>query len=296
MTVRALVPILLLLAAVATAATFPGRNGAIIASGPPRDVTELETLVYLPADGGDPRVLGLGQLPAWSPQGKRLAYDDGKGLVVASTDGYRLTSRRRLLRSPHGVHFWEAAWARHGRRLAYVSLDVHTDTSDIHTVRVSDGRRVQRLTYAKKGWSNEWPTFSPDGRWIAYTTCGPHSDACNLKLMRWNGSGQRVLVSAPPWRAFDPVWSRDGTRIGFSLCTLDRCTAWVLNLRTHERRRIRGLSVEAFAPDGSGLVVFDTVKGRPECGEGLFLTDLDGRNRVLLPGDCLAWADWQALP
>lgn len=293
---RALAPILLLVAVVATAATFPGRNGAIIASGPPRDVTELPTLVYLPPDGGDPRVLGLGQDPAWSPQGNRLAYNDWKGLVIATTDGDRLTSRRRLLRSPHGMQYWETSWEPHGRRLLYVSLNMHTDTEDIHTVRAADGRGLQRLTYAKKGWSNGEPSVSPDGRWVAYSACGPKTDACSLKLMRPDGSGQRVLVSAPPWRAFDPVWSPNGKRIGFSLCTFERCTAWVLDLRTHERRRIRGLSVESFAPDGSGLVVFDTVKHRPECGEGLFKTDLDGKNRLLLPGDCLSWADWQALP
>ena len=42
------------------------------------------------------------------------------------------------------------------------------------------------------------------------------------------------------------------------------------------------------------LLVFDDVKNRKECQEGLFVNDLYGEHRRLLPGDCLDWADWQA--
>ena len=56
-----------------------------------------------------------------------------------------------------------------------------------------------------------------------------------------------------------------------------------------------GATIEAFAPDGAHLLVFDTVKARPDCAEGLFVTDLRGKHRRLLPGDCLHTADWQAL-
>jgi Tol biopolymer transport system component len=297
--VRSLLVLVVVAAAIpllgtAADASFPGRNGAILAQGPPVDVSELATLVYVPTDGGAPRVLGLGQSPAWSPRGTVFAFSAFRKIYVATTDGYRLTSHRRLITVPRRIQLWELSWFPGGNRLAYVALDMKTDTSDIHTLRVSDGRHRSRLTFARKGWSNEWPAVSPNGRRVAYVQCSPRERACNLRLMRSNGEDQHTIVSVPPWRVVDPVWAPGGRNIGFSLCGLHRCSAWIYNLATHRRRRVPGDTIEAFAPDGAHLLVLDDVKSRPECGEGLFVTDLHGKDRRLLPGDCLAWADWQA--
>lgn len=280
----------------AASATFRGQNGAIIAQGPPRDISQLATLVYVPLDGTDPRVLGLGQSPIWSPRGRFLAFASWHKIYVATTDGYRLTSHRRLIKVPERIQLWELAWFPGGRRLAYVTLDMKTDTSDIHSLSVSNGRHRSRLTFAKPGWANEWPAVSPSGDWIAYTTCGPREDACNLRVMRSNGSDQHTIVSAPPWRAIEPHWSPDGAKIGFNLCGLHSCVPTIYDVRTRMRRRLPGRGFEAFAPDGKGVLLFDRVRGRRECGLGLFATDLRGRHRRLLPGDCLDFADWQALP
>jgi Tol biopolymer transport system component len=161
---------------------------------------------------------------------------------------------------------------------------------------VSDGRHRSRLTFARKGWSNEWPAVSPNGRFVAYVQCSPGESACNLRLMRSNGERQHTIVSVPPWRVIAPVWSPGGRRIAFDLCGLHSCTGWIYDLATRKRHRVRGDAIEAFAPDGTGLLVFDDVKSRKDCGEGLFMTDLRGEDRRLLPGDCLDFADWQALP
>jgi len=281
--------------AASASATFPGRNGAILAQGPPVDVSELATLVSVPIDGGPQRVLGLGQSPAWSPHGTSFAFATWRKIYVATTDGYKITSHRRLISAPRRVQLWELSWFPGGNRLAYVTLDMKTDTSDIHTLRVSDGRHRSRLTFARKGWSNQWPAVSPNGRSVAYVQCSPRERACNLRLMGSNGEDQHTIVSVPPWRVIDPVWAPGGRNVGFSLCGIHRCSAWIYNLTTHTRRRLPGQTIEAFAPDGAHLLVLDDVKSRPECREGLFVTDLNGKNRRLLPGDCLGGADWQAL-
>lgn len=276
------------------AATFPGRNGAVLAMGDPIDVSELATLVYVPIDGGEERVLGLGQYPVWSPHGRSFAFATWRKIYVATTDGYSITSHRRLITVQEPIQLWELSWFPGGNRLAYVATDKRTDTSDIHTLRVSDGRHGSRLTFARKGWSNDWPAVSPDGRFIAYVQCSRGERACNLRLMRSNGADQHTIVSVPPWRADDPVWAPGGRSIAFNLCGIHRCTGWIYDVATHERRRVPGQTIEAFAPDGAHLLIFDTVKGRPDCGQGLFVTDLRGKKRRLLPGDCLNTADWQA--
>ena len=295
---RALALALVAAGTVATpaSATFPGSDGAILAMGPPRDVSELATLTYVPADGGSERVLGLGKYPAWSPRGRQFAFATWRKIYVATTDGYSVTGHRPLITVQEPLQLWELSWFPSGDRLAYVALNKSTDTSDIHTLSVSDGRHRSRLTFARKGWSNEWPAVSPDGRSIAYVQCSPREEVCNLLLMRPNGADQHTLVSIPPWRVVRPVWAPGGRKLAFNLCGIHRCSGWIYNLSTHRRRRVPGETIEAFAPDGAHLLVFDDVKRRKECGEGLFVTDLYGKHRRLLPGDCLGWADWQSLP
>jgi hypothetical protein len=252
--------------AATASATFQGQSGAILAQGPPIDVSQLATLVYVPTDGSPQRVLGLGQSPVWSPRGTAFAFSTWRKIFVAATDGYRITSHRRLISKPRRFQLWELSWFPSGNRLAYVTVDMRTDTSDIHTLRVSDGRNRSRLTFARKGWSNEWPAVSPRGHWVAYVQCSPRQQACNLRLMRPNGDDQHTIVAVPPWRVVDPVWAAGGRNIGFNLCGLHRCSAWIYNLATRQRRRVPGQSIEAFAPDGAHLLIFDTVNGRPECG------------------------------
>jgi Tol biopolymer transport system component len=258
-------------------------------------VSELTTLVYVPTDGGAERVLGLGQYPVWSPHGKFFAFATWRKIYVATTDGYSITSHRRLITVQEPIQLWELAWFPGGTRLAYVALNKKTDTEDIHTLRVSDGRHRSRLTFARKGWSNGEPAVSPKGHWIAYVQCSPRGRACNLRLMRTNGADQHTIVSVPPWRVVRPVWSPGGRKIAFNLCGIKRCSGWIYDVSTHKRRRVPGETIEAFAPDGAHLLVFDNVKSRKECHEGLFVTDLYGKHRRLLPGDCLFFGDWQAL-
>jgi Tol biopolymer transport system component len=280
--------------AATASASFPGKDGAILAMGPPIDVSELATMFYVTPGGGEPRMLGLGQYPVWAPSGKVFAFATWRKIYVATTDGYSLTSHRRLITVQEPIQLWELSWFPGGRRLAYVALNKNTNTSDIHTLDVRRGRHRSRLTFARKGWTNGEPAVSPTGGWIAYTQCGREGDACNLRLMRTNGTDQHTIVSVPPWRVVRPLWSPGGRRIAFSLCGVHRCSGWIYDPSTRKRRRVPGEGIDAFAPDGAHLVVFDRLKGRHECEEGLFVTDLYGKHRRLLPGDCLAFVDWAA--
>ena len=72
--------------------------------------------------------------------------------------------------------------------------------------------RARRLT---EGSQREYqPAFSPDGRWIAYTTW---SDSAGGQLWRISSSGGRpVLLTAAPGFYTSPIWTPDGDRIVFS--------------------------------------------------------------------------------
>jgi Tol biopolymer transport system component/imidazolonepropionase-like amidohydrolase len=57
------------------------------------------------------------------------------------------------------------------------------------------------------------PTFSPDGRWIAYTTWSD-AELGSLRLISADGKEQRKLTTLPG-RYTNPSWSADGSKIVF---------------------------------------------------------------------------------
>ncbi|HEX6053005.1 MAG TPA: LpqB family beta-propeller domain-containing protein [Gemmatimonadaceae bacterium] len=86
-------------------------------------------------------------------------------------------------------------------RIAFTST---RDGDSYIYVATDDGSQVRRLTRGTR------PTWSPDGRWIAFT--GRSGETSDLRVIRVDGSGERV-VAAPAGMA---AWSPDGTKILFS--------------------------------------------------------------------------------
>jgi Tol biopolymer transport system component len=76
----------------------------------------------------------------------------------------------------------------------------------------ADGSGIRPLTRA--GWDATWPSWSPDGRWIAFT------HAWVIYLVHPDGSGLHRIGDG-----LDPAWSPRGRRIaytcGISICTMN---------------------------------------------------------------------------
>jgi TolB protein len=157
-------------------------------------------------------VPGFVGVPAWSPDGTRIAFavtsfdephpEGGNvDVYVANADGsdpIRLTSEQ-VNHSP--------AWSPDGNRIAYVrgyNADGQIWVMD------ADGTRRQQLTMGTG--PNAAPTWSPDGTQIAFVSYGPTGS--DIYVMDADGSNVRQLTEGSAHDS-DPAWSPDGTSIAF---------------------------------------------------------------------------------
>jgi Tol biopolymer transport system component len=162
--------------------------------------------------------------PAWSPDGRKIAFDrsvaleattGGKFVIyVMSGDGSGL---RKLTRSR--ANDAQPAWSPDGRRIAFTSD--RDGNSEIY-IMSADGSGQRNLT--RNPAADAYPAWSPDGKRIAFATArddrtGSCTDlsACNLEIYAMNpdGAEQRRLTRDPAADSF-PAWSPDGRKIAFA--------------------------------------------------------------------------------
>ena len=175
------------------------RDGSSFAfvSGP----GEGEGLWIMGADGSDPHSLveGLVLFPAWSPDGRRIAYVEDRVDEVAATEDRNVwvvnadgSGRRRVTTGPwHG----SVAWSPDGLWLvsdaASALIRIRPDAS---------GRSVIA------GGEHVDPDWSPDGATIVVQ---------GLALVPADGGPVRAL-DVVQGGAFEPSWSPDGRLITFT--------------------------------------------------------------------------------
>jgi Tol biopolymer transport system component len=162
------------------------------------DHTDLGSLWLIHPDGtGAHRLIGGGEYPSWSPNGKRLAYSDmrTREVAIVNVNG---THKRLLARHP--AYDGSASFSPTGRRIAFDSQRGfrHVRESgigpefEIYTMGVR-GRRLRRLTHNHA--EDRFPDFGPDGRLV-------FSEGGQLWIEKPDGSHRHRLPlhgSFPDW-------------------------------------------------------------------------------------------------
>lgn len=168
-------------------------------------------------DGGGVRRLASNTAgdPAWSPDGRQIAYFSEAGadpdcpecvdLYVMEADG---SNQRRVTRSSGG--FGGPAWAPDGKLIAFDGcqggVDADEDSCAVYVI-APDGEGLRRVT--PHGLDGQ-PVWSPDGKRIAFD--GLVGDHEGIHVIGTDGSGLRRLTSSAD---SDPTWSPDGREIAF---------------------------------------------------------------------------------
>lgn len=210
-------------------------------------------------DGSDATRLTAGQAPAWSRDGRTLAFSWG-GIHVINVDGSGL---RRLTG-------WgsEPAWSPDGRTIVFQDISVDLIEADgTNRRRIFD--KIQ-FSYVDLAWS-------PDGRQIAFAAWDYGFCACGLWLMGADGSNPRQVADGNLWPGgeapWSPAWSPDGGEIaalwehrGIGVVSADGTQRRLLNAGksgvrnvdwTADGRLVFARSTSFYSTQGSRIFVSD---------------------------------------
>jgi Tol biopolymer transport system component len=153
------------------------------------------------------RWLAQGTSPAWSPNGRRLAFirlsDSGVGAIrIRNADGS--VTATGVPAQPRDEHTRDLAWSPDGTRLAYGYQ------GRIWVMNVAKPYRPRAVS-PHEGYA---PAWSPDSRRILYSS-DEGGGTPDLHRVRADGTGHVNVTNTPSDSEFFADWSLDGTRIAW---------------------------------------------------------------------------------
>ncbi len=270
----------------------------------------LEIVVMRP-DGTHSQVIAEGTDPAWSPQGRYLAYDrewsdslEHCGNTYGCSEVWRLTLAARgdvTQLSPSSLYAESPDWSPDGKQIAFDGRPNPTARGmDIYVVPAGGGTAT-RLTRSHA--DEEDPSWSPDGTKIAYSSYGPNAnrDSPDIYVMNADGSDPHAITTGP---AFDylPDWSPDGQHLVFQRQYPSASPYWpndeivVVNADGNGLRRLTNTprlddGAAVWSPDGAHIV-FASDNGNVA---RLFVMSADGSDPKRLTrhqAERPAWGAW----
>jgi Tol biopolymer transport system component len=205
--------------------------------------TRVRELFIVNADGTGLRKLGPGSRADWSPDGQQVVLDDGQEAFVQNLDGQgreRITTgrspryspdgsqlavvkdrmlyvvdlvteeRRALFEQPFSLLYSGVCWSPDGQNIALVAHPEQGPRRQLLIVNAQGEKRGVRARVQTNGGMSSTPTFSPDGKKIAY------SAAYLIMIVDVDGSERPRMLPGQSGRNFEPHWSPDGQRIVFT--------------------------------------------------------------------------------
>ncbi len=257
---------------------FATRVAYVAAEGTPQ--ARRYQLVVADSDGANPRVvLQSGQpimSPAWSPDGRSLAYVSFEGglaavyvQALASGERVRVSARSGINGAP--------AWSPDGRKLA-LTLSRRDGNVDVYLLTLATQELV-RLTDSPA--IDTEPAFAPDGRTLYFTSDRGGAPQVYRMEPTPGAAVQRITFEG----AYNarPRVSPDGKRL--AVVTLDRGAYRIASVDL-ERRASQVLTTgrldesPSFAPNGA-MLIYASRDGR----RGVLATvSVDGRVQQRLAG------------
>jgi Tol biopolymer transport system component len=204
--------------------------------------------------------------PIWSPDATKIVYSSAKTSHAA--DLYQklssgAASEELLLNTPNDKHAVD--WSRDGKYILYESINAETKTDDLWVLPTfGDKKPIPFLTspfHERRG------RFSPDGKWIAYTSNESGQDQIYIQPFPPNGGKWQVSTSG----GFEPRWRADGKEL------------YYINSRTEAKLMavtVKWSSTPEFMPPQEVLVLGNAGYGVDDANQ--YVVSADGQKFLLV--------------
>jgi serine/threonine protein kinase/Tol biopolymer transport system component len=145
----------------------------------------------------------------WSPDGSRIVFssmrppDFGIRTITAGATG----GDELIFKGDRPVPHFSTDWSRDGRHVAYV--EGAPPVTDIWVLPMNGDRKP--MAFARTAFVEDAPSFSPDSRWIAYSS--NESGAMQVYVQPFPPTGRKYIVSQNG--GSQPQWRADGRELYF---------------------------------------------------------------------------------
>ena len=163
---------------------------------------------------------GLANWVIWTPDGQRLLFDWRKSVVgnLFWQPHDESLPMERLTTSEYPQY--PGSWSSDGKNIAFVER--HPDTD--YDIAVLDVRSGRITSFLNSRFIEEYPEFSLDGHWIAYSS--NESGRLETYVRPFPGPGMKQQVSSEG--GFEPIWSRNGKQLFYRW----QAQVWAVDVQT----------------------------------------------------------------
>jgi len=221
----------------------------------------------------------IATVPAWSPDGKWIAFDSGADQSDLHLINNKTGEVRNLTENPAADRFY--GWSPDGKQILFVSNrgEQPVNNPAIYIITI-ESLEVVQLTESES--VNVLASWSPDGKKIAFTS--DRDGNAEIYVVDSNGDHLTRLTNNQRFDGF-PIWSPDGSKLAYlgfdEVEGVQNPEIYVMNSDGSDQRNISnhpaqdGYNWEFFwSPDGS-QILFTT--DRDENLE-IYIMDADGSN------------------
>jgi TolB protein len=216
-------------------------------------------LKIIDSDGANERTIptvGAALSPAWHPSGRWLVYVDAddRGTRIAQVD-LRTMRPRLLSASSRGLNI-TPVYTKDGKNIVWASGG--DSPAELMLASASGEDSASKPFVGRSGFETTSPSFSPDGRQVAFVSPRPLTP--QLYTMNVDGTGLRLLTPVVPGKRSyrtSADWSPNGEEIAFQQQAGD-FQVWTIGVKD---RVMKQLTTEgenedpSWAPDGRHLSI-----------------------------------------